>query len=416
MAHKLPSVLMLVSMDTKGNEAKFMEKYIKESGVNVLIMDTGIMGQSLFPVSITRDEVAEAAGKSLAYIQSIGHEGKALSVMIEGAKKHTLELLRENKVQGIIGIGGSMGTTMGTSVMRSVPFGIPKVMVSTMASKNTRPFVGTKDILMYHSVCDLSGLNHLTRKVLKNAAHAIAGMVKGKSKVEVESKPLIFISTLGTTEACAKKIQFLFEQKGKEVIIFHTVGSGGEAMEEMMHTEKVEALIDLSLHEIADNQFGGDYDAGPDRGLAAMELGIPAILIPGNIDFIVTGPIKFAEKHFPNRKFHMHNAAITCIRVEQEEIKTLAKHISGICNKRKGTVDIMIPSKGFSGFDRPDGPLYDPEAPGIFTETLKRYLDSGIPVHILPYHINEPEFALEILKVYENRIAGRVLEEHKVLQ
>ena len=414
MARKLRTVLILVSMDTKGNEAKYMEKCIKDSGLDVLIMDTGIMGVSPFPVSINREEVAQAAGKSISFVQSVGHEGKALAIMLQGAIKCTNELLEEKKIHGILGIGGSMGTTMGTGVMRSLPFGLPKVMVSTMASKNTRPFIGTKDIMMLHSVCDLSGLNRLTKRVLRNGALAIAGMVKGQTEVDIEAKPLIFISTLGTTEACARKVQSILEGKGKEVIIFHTVGSGGEAMEEMMSKEKIEAVIDLSLHEIADNLFGGDYDAGPNRGTVALQLGIPTIFIPGNIDFLVTGPLKFAEKHFPNRKYHMHNAAITCIRVEHEEIKILAKHISGICNNTKGLLDIMIPNKGFSGFDRPGGPLYDPEGPELFTETLKEHLNPDIPVHIMPYHINDPEFASEIVRVYENRPIDNAQEINQI--
>lgn len=405
MAPKTKTVLVLATMDTKGNEAKYMEKYIREAGVDVLFMDAGILGTNNFPVFISREEVALAGGKSLAFVQSVGHEGKALEIMIQGATKCTNELLRVNKIDGIISIGGSMGTTLGTGVMRSLPFGFPKVMVSTMASRNTRPFVGTKDILMLHSVCDLSGLNSMTKKVLKNGALAIAGMAKGQGASDDVVKPLIFLSTLGTTEACARKIQFDLEEIGNEVIIFHTVGSGGEAMEEMMREEKIRAVIDLSLHEIADNLFGGDYDAGLHRGYEALQSGIPAILVPGNIDFLVSGPLKYAEKHFPNRKYHMHNSAITCIRTEQEEMRALARYIAVMCNKGSGPLDIIIPIKGFSAFDRPGGPLHDSEAPAIFTEELKKGLNPDIPVHVLPYHINDPEFASEIVRVYESRDA-----------
>lgn len=407
MEHKTPTVLILVTMDTKGNEAKYMEKYIKEAGVDVLLMDAGILGINNFPVFISREEVALAAGKTLGLVQSVGHEGKALEIMIQGAIKCTNELLKANRIQGVISIGGSMGTTLGTGVMRSLPFGFPKVMVSTMASKNTRPFVGTKDILMLHSVCDLSGLNRMTKKVLRNGALAIAGMAKGQGESDVAIKPLIFLSTLGTTEACARKIQSDLEEKGNEVIIFHTVGSGGEAMEEMIGEEKIRAVVDLSLHEITDNLFGGDYDAGPYRGSVALLSGVPTILVPGNIDFLVSGPLKFAEKHFPNRKYHIHNSAITALRTEQEEMRALARHIAGMCNKRSGPLDIVIPMLGFSAFDRPGGPLYDPEAPAIFTEELKKGLNPEIPVHVLPHHINDPEFASEIVRICESRVAGK---------
>lgn len=393
-------------MDTKGKEALYLESCLKEAGVRALILDAGIMGVSSSPVAISREDVAHAAGSTLAEIQALGHEGKALEMMISGAVQCALKLYREGKVRGIIGLGGSMGTTLGSGVMRAFPFGLPKVMISTMASRDTRPFVGTKDIFMLHSVCDLSGLNRITRKVLRNGAMALAGMVRGYAPEPDLNKPLVALSTLGTTEACAVHVRESLEAKGREVVIFHTVGSGGEAMEEMLGEGKISAVVDLSLHEIADHLFGGDYDAGPDRGKSALQNEIPTVLIPGNIDFLVSGALNKAKQRFPGRRYHSHNAAITVVRTEQHEITQIATTVADICNQAKGPLCILIPMGGFSAFDSENGPLYDPHGPELFSKAVIKELREDIPVYSLPYHINDPEFAAAVVQHLEVLLAS----------
>jgi uncharacterized protein (UPF0261 family) len=394
-----PEALLIATMDTKGREALFISTCLEHAGISVRIMDAGIRGKSPAPVDISRTEVARAGGKSLAQVQNIGHEGKALEIMTNGAIRCAQELYRQNKFQGLIGLGGSMGTTLTTGVMRTFPFGVPKVMISTMASRNTRAFVGTSDILMLHSVCDLAGLNRLTRKILRNGAMALAGMLQPAPDMEdTIGKPLVFLSTLGTTEACAQQIHRALEEKGNEVVIFHTVGSGGQAMEEMIEQQEVSALVDLSLHEIADHLFGGDYNAGPDRGRTALKKGVPTILVPGNIDFLVTGPLDSARRLFPGRPFHVHNAAITVVRTTREEIEILARTLAARCNEALGPIKILVPMAGFSAFDSQGGPLYDPEAPQLFADNLQEYLDRKINLNLLPYHINDSEFARAMLE------------------
>ncbi len=393
----VPEALLIATMDTKGNEALFIQSCLQEAGIAVSILDAGIRGRSAHPVSIGRDAVAQAGGKMLSAVQQMGHEGKALEVMSRGAVRLAQKLYRENRILGVIGLGGSMGTTLGTAVMRSLPIGVPKVMVSTMASRDTRAFVGTKDILMLHSVCDLAGLNRVTRKILRNGAMALAGMLAKTASEEAVGKPLVFISTLGTTEACAQEMRRILEAKGREVVLFHTVGSGGKAMEEMMEQEEVTAVVDLSLHEIADHLFGGDYDAGPDRGRTALQLRVPTILIPGNIDFLVTGPLETAKKRFPGRPFHVHNAAITVVRTDREELETLAQAIASICNLAAGPLTILIPMGGFSAFDSKEGPLHDPEGPVRFADGLQRHLKKKQKVTRLPFHINDMEFTRSVI-------------------
>lgn len=390
--------LLIATMDTKGQEALFISDCLKQAGISVRIMDAGIRGSSPVPVDINREAVANAGGKSLAEVQRIGHEGQALEVMTKGAIDRTRDLCRRNRIQGVIGLGGSMGTTLVSGVMRSLPVGVPKVMISTMASRDTRAFVGTKDILMLHSVCDLAGLNRLTRKILRNGALALAGMLQSTSAAEDQaSKPLIFLSTLGTTEACAQQVRRVLEEKGNEVVIFHTVGSGGQAMEEMIEPQGVSVLVDLSLHEIADHRFGGDYDAGPNRGKTALKLGLPTIVVPGNIDFLVSGPLEAARRLFPDRPYHVHNAAITVVRSTHAEIELLSRTIAHWCNEAAGPVKILIPMDGFSAFDSKQGPLYDPAARQLFAETFQEHLNDHGDLSLLPYHINDPEFAEAVL-------------------
>ena len=399
------TALLVATMDTKGREALFIADCIRKEGIPVLIMDAGIRGTCETPVDITRQQVAQAGGIPLKEVQNIGHEGEALKVMTAGAVKCARDLYDQGKIQGVIGLGGSMGTTLGTAVMRSLSVGVPKVMISTMASRDTRAFVGTKDILMLHSVCDLAGLNRITKKVLRNGALAMAGMLRHTAgRDDSIQKPLVFISTLGTTEACVQNLRRTLEEKEKEVIIFHTVGAGGKAMEEMIVEEKVSALVDLSLHEIADHHFGGDYDAGPSRGTTSLKRGVPVVLIPGNIDFLVTGPLENARRHFPDRPYHVHNAAITVVRTKPSEIEALAKIIGESCNQAQGAWKILVPMKGFSAFDHPEGPLHDPSAPHTFVTVLEKILNNRENLRTLPYHINDPEFSQAILETLQEII------------
>ena len=399
------AALLVATMDTKGQEAIYIADCIRKEGIPVIIMDAGIRGTCETPVDITRQQVAQAGGSLLKAVQNIGHEGKALKIMTDGAVRCARDLYDQGEIQGVIGLGGSMGTTLGTAVMRSLAVGVPKVMISTMASRDTRAFVGTKDIFMLHSVCDLAGLNRVTKKVLRNGALAMTGMLRSDAgSDETSQKQLVFISTLGTTETCVQNLRRSLEEKEKEVIVFHTVGAGGKAMEEMIPQEKVSALVDLSLHEIADHHFGGDYDAGPSRGTTALKQGVPTVLIPGNIDFLVTGPLETARRQFPDRPYHVHNAAITVVRTKPGEIEALAKIIGESCNQAQGAWKILVPMKGFSAFDHPEGPLYDPAAPHAFVTMLEKILDNKDNLSTLPYHVNDPEFSGAILEAFQELI------------
>jgi uncharacterized protein (UPF0261 family) len=395
------AVLIVATMDTKGQEAQYLKTCLQSAGLDTIILDAGIRGCSPEPVEISRETVAAAAGRSLAEVQAIGHEGEALAVMIAGAVALALELYRQGRVQGVIAPGGSMGTTLGTAVMRVFPLGFPKVMISTMASRDTRAFVDTKDLFMLHAVSDLAGLNRITLKVLHNGAMALAGMVKQPPPEKAPEKPLIVLSTLGTTETCARQVRSHLEGLGREVIVFHTVGAGGGAMEEVIDREAVEAVIDLSLHEIADHLFGGDYDAGPSRGAVALKKGVPTVLVPGNIDFLVSGSVEKARLRFAGRPHHVHNSAITVLQTSLEEMAMLGRVVAKLCNQASRSPALLVPTEGFSAFDHPRGPMPHPEGRKRFIAALLAELKGHAAVQMVPRHINDPEFGRAIIEAWQ---------------
>lgn len=397
-----PRVLIVVTMDTKGEEALFMEARLKESGVDTLIMDPGIRGQGHRAASISRWEVARAGGSNLEQVQSLTHEGQALGIMTAGAEVLARQQFDRGLIQGVIGLGGSMGTTLGSAVMRALPLGFPKIMISTMASRDTRPFVGATDIIMLHSVSDLAGLNRITRKILANGAWAMAGLVKGQASARKENigplPTLLAISTLGTTEACARNVRQLLSEREIEIVTFHTVGAGGQALDELAASGEATAVLDLSLHELTDHRFGGDYDAGPLRGSVAGRRGLPLILVPGNMDFLVAGPLELARRRFPNRPYHVHNAAITCFRTTPSEMAELGRVLAELANEAQGPIAVVIPLGGLSAFDHPRGPMPDQAGIQLLADAVKTRLEDRIPLTLSPHHINDAEFALTLVE------------------
>ncbi|SDU66193.1 Tm-1-like ATP-binding domain-containing protein [Desulfobacula phenolica] len=385
-------VLLVSTMDTKEEETRYVYECLNKQNITPLIMDAGIRGESPPGVAVTRSDVIRASGKTSDEIKNISSEGEAMEVMINGATKCALSLYNESKIQGIIGLGGSMGTTLGTGIMRAFPIGFPKVMISTMGAQNMRTFVGTRDILVLNSVSDLAGLNRMTRKILHNGASAISGMTNLTHRDKNSETPLAFLTTMGPTETCAKAMRQKLGKKGIEVVTFHSIGTGGAAMERMIQEEKVNMVVDLSLHELMDRHFGGAFDPGPNRTASAIRAGIPTILVPGNMDFIVSGPMEQAKKNFPGRKYHKHNAHITCMSTQLEEIRQIAELLADRCNKGTGLMAMLIPMKGFSDFSKAGGPLTNPEGPSIFAETFKKFLKRDILFECLPYHINDEAF------------------------
>jgi uncharacterized protein (UPF0261 family) len=354
-----PKVLMVVTLDSKAAEAQFVRNCLEDCGLDVYLLDPGVRSATEGNPEITPDQIAATMGKTMSEVRSLNHEALCLAIMTEGSIKCAQEYHQRIGFKGIIGIGGSLGTDLATAVMRSFPIGLPKVMISTMASGMTRPFVGTKDIMMMPSICDVSGLNVVSRRMFQNGARALAGMAHGYGPSVVSDKPMIALSTLGTTEKCCGMIRKSLEQSGFEVMVFHTQGIGGVAMDEAVREQDVSVAINLSLIEVGDFLSDGLFSGGADRCKASLEKGIPTIFAPGNIDFMVGGPIEEAKVQYPGRRYHIHNPQLTAVRAGAEEFRKIAEHMAGLVRDAKGPVVFFVPLLGFSAHDSEQGHLHD---------------------------------------------------------
>jgi uncharacterized protein (UPF0261 family) len=313
--------------------------------------------------------------------------------MMEGASKIAQRLHDSGKLDGIMGLGGSRGTAIGTSAMRALPFGIPKVMVSTIASGDMRPYIGTKDITIIHSVTDIIGLNRMTKRLLAYAAGAMIGAVAANPEPQASDKPLIAMSTMGGINRAAFSAQKILEDKGFEVVAFHTVGTGGQAMEEAVVQGLINGVLDLVTHELTDHLYGGYYDAGPARLEAASKKGIPQVIAPGCLDFIAFSPPEKIPEGLKERKVFRHTPEVAIIRTNKDEMASLGKSMAEKLNKALGPTAVMIPNKGFSPGNRQGKALYAPEADTAFVEVLKRSLKPSIRIVEVEAHINDELFA-----------------------
>ena len=391
-ASEKPKVLLIATLDTKPTETAYLRDCLEGQGIQVIHLDPSIR-RTVAGAEITPDMIAAAAGTNMQAVRDLRHEGKSQAVMMEGAQKLAHEIDAREGLSGILAIGGSMGTTLATSVMRSFPYGLPKVMISTMASGFTTPFVGTREIVMGNAVCDIAGLNTITRDVYRNGALAVAGMAKGYRRPEKSARPLVLMGTLGTTERCSVMVRSALEREGIEVMVFHTTGSGGQTLDQIVRERDVTAVIELSLVEMMDFLHGGLCSGGPDRARAELQKGVPTIFVPGNCDFVIAGPIEDAHARFPGKRYHIHNAALTAVRTEAVELGHLAKHLGELIGEAKGPVSIYVPLQGFSSHDSPEGHLHDLSMPPVFVKQITAAVAGRVPVHTLDVHVNTQAFA-----------------------
>lgn len=390
------TVLLIATFDTKEQEALFLIGCLQNRGVEVLTMDAGILSPSGVPVDIDQGRVARRGGKSLEDLLAAGDKGACLFNMIRGVEILTAELYEQGRFQGVISIGGGQGTDIGCAAMRCLPTGVPKLMVSTVASGRATfgPFVGTKDITMMHSVADMQGLNFLTRRILENAAGAICGMVQndGETDTDTPGTP-VALSMLGTTTPGALRAKAILEDHGFEVVAFHQNGTGGIAMEDMIRGSDFKGVLDLNLHEIGDGYMGGLHGAiREDRLEAAGEKGIPQFVAPGSINYMVLGPLETLTSEMRNRKLIVHNSYLTLVRLSHEELHGVGKLVAEKLNRARGITRVFIPLQGYSFPDRRNLPHWDPEGNRAFVNALKSDLKPHIPLVEVDAHINDPEF------------------------
>ena len=389
------TIIILATLDTKGIEAHYIREHIEKLGEVALVVDVGVVGQPATKADITRQEVAEAGGTPLITLLENPDREVAAPIMADGATKIITKLVEEGKVHGIVSMGGTQGTTLATKVMRALPYGFPKVMVSTMASSNVAPWVDIKDITMMFSVTDILGLNPVMRTILANAAGAAVGMAQATVPMESTEKPLVGVTTVGITTQGAMKAIEVLEAAGYETIVFHAVGTGGRAMEQLMEEGVIGAVLDYSTIEVSNEMFDALLAGGEKRLTTAGRLGLPQVLAPGAIEVLVFNEPETVPPPFNTRTLIRHSPQITDVRLNGEEMAKVGKEIA---NRLKHTTDdavFMIPTAGYDSYAVDGEGFYDPEADQAFVEALKTNLPENIRVIERNTHIEDPAFATE---------------------
>ncbi len=387
------TVLLIGTLDTKGDEYAFVRELIHARGHATLVLDAGVLGEPRFAPDIFADRVAQAGGSSLAKLRARGDRGAAVDVMMAGAKALTRELFDQRRFEGVLGLGGGGGTALITAAMRELPVGVPKLMLSTMASGNTAPYVDVKDITMMYSVVDIAGLNPLSRRVLANAAGAICGMLATEAASALGDKPLIAATMFGVTTPCVMEARKRLEQAGYEVIVFHATGSGGRAMEGLIADGYFAGVLDVTTTEWCDEVVGGVLSAGPNRLSAAAASGIPQVVSVGALDMVNFGALDTVPQRFQGRTLYKHNASVTLMRTSAEECTEVGRRIAEQLNRARGPVVLMLPLKGVSMIDADGQPFHNPHANRALFTALKSHVGANVRVRELDAHINDPDFA-----------------------
>jgi uncharacterized protein (UPF0261 family) len=393
----MPTVVALGTLDTKGAEYAYLRERIREQGVDVILIDAGVLGEPSTPPDIGRTEVASSAGVDLRTLVAAGDRGAAVATMARGAAEVVGRLYGDGRLDAIVGLGGSGGSSLVSHAMRALPVGVPKLLVSTVASGDTRPYVGATDITLMYSVVDIAGINQISARILQNAAAAIAGMAKAPVP-HLEGKPLLGASMFGVTTPCVTTAREWLEQQGYEVLVFHQTGTGGQSMEELIKAGYIRGVLDVTTTELADELVGGVLPAYPDRLEVAGTLGIPQVVSLGALDMVNFGPLDTVPERFRDRTLYVHNPTVTLMRTTAEECAQLGRRLAEKLNGASGATALFIPLRGVSQIATEGQPFYDPDADAALFGALREHLDPQVEVHELDYDINEPEFALSLAK------------------
>jgi uncharacterized protein (UPF0261 family) len=391
----MATVVLVGTLDTKGVEYAYLRDRVREHGCDVLLVDAGILGEPLTEPDVTRQEVASAAGADVKALADAGDRGAAVETMARGAAEVVKRLHAEGRLDGVAGLGGSGGSSLVTYAMRQLPVGVPKLMVSTVASGDTRPYVGATDLTMTYSVVDIAGINGISARILSNAAGAIAGMAKATVPELGAAKPLIGASMFGVTTPCVTTARERLEELGYEVLVFHQTGTGGESMEELMRGGFVTGVLDVTTTELCDELVGGVFSAHPKRLEVAGELGLPQVVSLGALDMVNFGPMDSVPERFRDRNLYVHNPTVTLMRTTPGECAELGRIVARKLNAATGPAALFVPLKGVSMIDV-DGQVFrDAEADEALFAALRDGLDrTKVELHELDLDVNDPEFAL----------------------
>jgi len=389
------TIVVLATLDTKGKEADYLRTQIEKMGDKAFIIDVGVVGIPAISPDITREEVAEAGGMPLAKILENPSREVAAPIMAEGAEKLVTKLAAEDKVHGIVAMGGTQGTTLATKVMRALPYGFPKVMVSTMASGNVAPWVDIKDITMMFSVTDILGLNPVSRRILANAAGAVSGMANVGVRLERGEKPLVAVTTVGITTQGAMRAIEVLEAAGYETIVFHAIGPGGRAMEQMMREGIIGAVLDYSTIEVSNEMYHALLAGGQERLTTAGKLGLPQVVCPGALEVLVFNEPETIPEMYRGRTLIRHSPQITDLRLNKKEMVEVGREIAKRLQFTKDEAVFMIPTAGYDSYATEGKGFYDPEADAAFVTELIANLPGNFRVIERNTHIEDPVFATE---------------------
>ena len=393
-------VYLFGTLDTKGHEIAFVRDLLHDYGVSTCVVDAGCLGEPAITADISREDLFLESGVPLSTLREQNDRGQAMTAAAIGAANLITAAYARGEVDGVLALGGSAGTTIGTSAMRALPLGVPKLMVSTLASGQTRPYVGGKDIMMLNSVVDIAGINRISRQILSEAARAMAGMVtfarteiihRGSHSAKSD-KPLIAATMFGVTTPCVEHARKILEAAGYEVLVFHATGNGGEAMEGLIADGLIAGVLDITTTELADELVGGILSAGPTRLTAAGKRGIPQVISVGALDMVNFGPMNTVPDKFKDRKFYQHNPTVTLMRTTVEENRQLGEEIGRKAAAATGPTCIMTPLKGVSAIDQSGKAFDDPAARQALFDAI-RATRASVELIELDSHINDTTFA-----------------------
>ncbi len=394
----MPTVVLLGSLDTKGAEYEFLRDRLVEHGVATLLIDTGVMGAATTKADIPAADVAAEAGFDLETLRARHDRGDALAAMTAGATSILRRLHAEGRVDGVMALGGTGGTSVASAAFRELPLGVPKVIVSTAASGATAPYIAESDLILVPSVTDVAGLNRLLRTVIANAAAAMAGMVSRPPLPATTAQKVIGASMFGVTTPCVTEARRLLDAGGYETLVFHMTGTGGRTLEQLIRQGWVDGVLDVTTTELADELVGGVFSAGPGRLTGAAAMGIPQVVSVGALDMVNFGPEDTIPGQFAGRRFHRHNASVTLMRTTPEECKELGRRLADRVSASSGPAAVFLPLRGVSAIAIEGGPFHDPAADEALFDAIRAGLDRGhVELFELDMDINDPAFAASMV-------------------
>lgn len=396
----MKTIVAAGALDTKGTDYKFLVQRLRSHGVNALTVDFGIIGDPPFVPDVTSAEVACAGGGDLTTLRESKDKALAMRVMAQGLPRILSRLREEGRLDGICGMGGSGGTAILSAGMRSLPIGIPKLLVSTVAAGDVSGYVGSADVTLMHSVVDVAGLNRISLQIYTNAAAAIAGMVKAVQPEAADEKPLVAASMFGNTTACIDRARSTLERAGWEVLVFHATGSGGRTMQRLASEGFLAGMLDLTTTELADEVCGGVFSAGPERVKISAATAVPVVLAPGCVDMCNFGSRSSVPDKYRSRLLYEWNPNVTLMRTNVSENRQIGRLIAETANRCAGPAMVLLPLRGVSMLDSSGEPFWDPDADHACFDALRSCLKPGIPVIEVDANINDPVFADRATQVF----------------